>query len=176
MAATPKIITVLLLLANLFLGASTSFAQVINPENPPIPIKVEVNSSQSLHFGAFTAGASIGTVTVDYSGIRSSTGGVTLLHFGMSPSNGLFDLTANPGTIINIHTPGLVNLYLESGGTSASGFVQLEINSFSTGQTFITTASPPVPNPIAVGGTLYINPGAPAGTYQGMFTLTFNHE
>ena len=158
-----------LLFSLIFLNSFFISAQ----ENPPIPIAVEVNTSQFLNFGAFTVGTSGGSLTVDYDGNHVATGEIIPLNLGPTRSPALFDLTANPGTIIQINAPTNVELTGSSGGT-----IYLDIDSFSTGQTFITTASPPGTNPIYVGGTLRIDSevSAPPGKYQGTFTLTFIHQ
>ncbi|MDT0690127.1 DUF4402 domain-containing protein [Salegentibacter sp. F188] len=142
-------------------------------ENPPIPITVEVNTSQFLNFGSFTAGPGVGTVTVDHSGVRTPTGDVVLLNMGESPSAALFDVTANPGTIIQINAPTNITLTGSNGGE-----IYLDINSFSTGNPFITSANPPSTNAVFVGGTLNIPANAVnlSGRYSGTFTLTFNHQ
>ena len=142
-------------------------------ENPPIPIQVEVRTSQNLNFGSFTVGTGVGTVTVNSDGIRSNNGDTFLLNMGTTPSAALFDLTANPGTIIQINAPTNVALTGTDGGT-----IYLDINSFSSGQTFITTANPPSVNEVFVGGTLRIDNGSSAepGKYNGNFTLTFIHQ
>lgn len=142
-------------------------------ENPPIPVQVQVNTSQFLNFGAFTVGTGVGTVTVNSDGIRSNNGDTFLLNMGTTPSAALFDLTANPGTIIQIQPQPSINLTGTNGGS-----ITLNINSFSTGQTFITTASPPLPNPVYVGGTLSLEGSSanPPGKYNGTFTLTFIHQ
>ncbi len=142
-------------------------------ENPPIPVQVEVNTSQFLNFGAFTVGTGVGTVTVNSDGIRTNNGDTFLLNMGATPSAALFDLTANPGTIIQIQPQSSINLTGTNGGN-----ITLNIDSFSTGQTFITTASPPLPNAVYVGGTLSLEGSSanPPGQYNGTFTLTFIHQ
>lgn len=142
-------------------------------EQPPIPLQVEVRTSRFLNFGAFTVGTNGGTVKVNFDGNRTANGDVFLLNLGDSPSAALFDVTANPGTIITIHTPGRIQLTGTNGGN-----IDLEIDSFSTGQNFITTANPPQVNEVFVGGTLNIPNGASAdpGRYNGNFTLTFIHQ
>ena len=144
-------------------------------ENPPIPVEVEVRNSRFLNFGTFTGGLNGGSVTIDYSGTRTATGDVFLLNLGSPSSSALFDLTANPGTLITITTPGDVFL---SGDGAISGQVRLVLNSFSTSQTFITTAIPPLVNEIYVGGTLYIGDEtqSPPGFYTGTYSLIFNYE
>lgn len=171
-AASHKIISRFLKTAFLPLLLGGSFS-LIAQENPPIPIKVEVNTSQFLNFGSFTTGLNGGTVTVDYDGNRTQTGDIFLLNLGESPSPALFDVTANPGTIIQVLTPENIELTGTNGGT-----VFLTINSLSTGNTFITTTQPPAVNPVFVGGTLRIDnqASAPPGRYNGTFTLTFIHQ
>ncbi len=139
-------------------------------ENPPIPVQVQVNTAQFLNFGAFTSGTSGGTVIVEWNDIRTPTGDIILLSMGQPVSAALFDVTANPGTIIQIQPQSSVNLTGSNGGS-----ITLNIDSFSTGQTFITTANLPFTNPVYVGGTLTIgnSSASPPGEYNGYFTLTF---
>jgi hypothetical protein len=141
-------------------------------ENPPIPVQVQVNTAQFLNFGAFTTGNSVGTVIVASDGSRSSTGDVVLLSMGQPVSRALFDVTANPGTIITISSQLGIELTGSSGG---SIFLAINSDSYSTGQTFITTASPPFTTPVYVGGTLSVGnlSANPPGQYDGTFTLTF---
>lgn len=150
-----------------------SSTEAFSQENPPIPISVEVNTARFLNFGAFTVGTNGGNVSVSYDGNRTANGDVFLLNLGDSPSAALFDVTANPGTIISISTPPTIELTGTNGGN-----INLTIDSFSTGQTFITTANPPNVNEVFVGGTLNIPNGASAdaGRYNGNFTLTFIHQ
>ena len=142
-------------------------------ELPPIPVQVQVNTAQFLNFGSFAPGVSGGTVSVDYNGIRTTTGDITLFNFGPSPSSALFDLTANPGTIINIMTPSNVLLTGSNGGQ-----ISLSLDSYSTGQVFVTGISPPATTPVFVGGTLVIGniSANPPGNYQGVINLTFIQE
>ncbi len=139
-------------------------------ENPPIPVQVEVNTARFLNFGSFTTGISGGTVIVNSNGTRTATGDVVLLNMGEQFSAALFDVTANPGTIIQIQPQSSITLT-----GSNSGSMTLSIDSYSTGQTFITTASPPFANPVDVGGTLSVGDSSanPPGQYSGTFTLTF---
>jgi len=139
-------------------------------ENPPIPVQVQVNTAQFLNFGAFTTGITGGTVIVDWNGTRTATGDVILLSMGQPVSPALFDVTANPGTIIQIQPQPSINLIGSNGGN-----VTLSIDSFSTGQSFITTSNSSSPNSVYIGGTLSVGnlSASPAGQYNGFFTLTF---
>lgn len=142
----------------------------VSQENPPRPIAVEVSIAQFLNFGTFTTGTSGGNVSVDYDGLRTGTGDIVLLNFGPTVSPALYDITANPGTIINITHPTTVMLAGSNGGS-----ISLSIDSYSTGKDFLATANPPSKTPVYIGGTLSIgNPSAnPAGQYSGFVTITF---
>lgn len=144
-------------------------------ENPPIPIEVEVNTSRNLNFGSFTVGNSGGNVTVSYDGLRTINGDIFELNFGQPVSSALFDVYANPGTIIQIQ-PGSATELTNGNG----GIIHLTLDSFSTGRTFVTQApSAQTPNEVFVGGTLSIpadNSGNLPGHYNGSFTLTFIHQ
>ncbi|HKL36944.1 MAG TPA: DUF4402 domain-containing protein, partial [Salegentibacter sp.] len=161
----------------LFLLLIFSVLEVSAQENPPIPIEVEVRTSRDLNFGSFTAGNSGGNVTVSYDNQRTVDGDIFELNFGQPVSAALFDVYANPGTIIHIEDMGSYTLENQDTGLQ----IQLFINSFSTGQrTFVTQASnAQTPNEVFIGGTLRIpsdNSGTLPGTYFGTFTLNFIHQ
>ncbi|HSI69010.1 MAG TPA: DUF4402 domain-containing protein [Gillisia sp.] len=143
-------------------------------ENPPIPVAVEVRNAQFLNFGSFTVGPLGGTVSVDFNGTRNSTGDIHLLNIGSSSvSYAIFDVYANPGTILQIQYPTEVKLV----GPPASD-VRLTIDpdrEIETGRIFVTTMNP---HEVNVGGTLNILTGdaAPPGPYNGSFSLTFIHQ
>lgn len=158
------------------LGAGL-FQQLSAQENPPVPISVEVRTARNLNFGSFVAGAAGGNVTVSYDNLRTVNGDIFELNFGMEASAALFDVYANPGTIIYIQDTS--PYILENQGTGAQ--IYLYINSFSSGRrTFVTTApDAESPNEVFVGGTLQIpadNSGSLPGTYNGTFTLNFIHQ
>jgi hypothetical protein len=138
-------------------------------EMPPRPITVTVNTSQNLSFGNFAQDALGGTVSVSSSGTRSWTGSIVLLTGGaVSPA--LFDVVANPGTIITIVNGSDVSINGSNGGT-----LMLHIGTSSTGSPFITSAARPSPTHVYIGGTITVgNPGAnPPGDYSGIFLVTF---
>ena len=153
----------------IFLTASGVFAQ----ENPPIPVSVEVRNAQGLNFGAFTVGTAGGNVIISPNGDRFGDTDVYLLNLGSVSHRAIFDIYANPGTLLQVQP---VTDILLSGPAGSN--VTLTIDPFrdiSTGQTFITTTNP---HEVFVGGKLHIPNGAagPAGSYNGIFTLTFIHE
>lgn len=143
-------------------------------ENPPIPVAVEVRNAQFLNFGSFTVGPTGGTVSVDFNGVRNSTGEIHLLNIGSSSvSYAIFDVYANPGTILQIQFPAEVQLVGPPGSN-----VTLNINpdtEIDTGRIFVTNQNP---HAVYVGGTLNIPSGdaAPPGPYNGSFSLTFIHQ
>jgi hypothetical protein len=161
----------------LLLLLTFSVFEIKAQENPPVPIEVEVRTSRNLNFGSFTAGSAGGNVTVSYDDLRTVNGDIVELNFGEPVSAALFDVYANPGTIIQIETLGDYILLNQDTGAE----IKLTINSFSTGhRTFVTqAANAQVPNEVFIGGTLTIPPdnsGTLPGTYFGNFTLTFIHQ
>ena len=138
---------------------------------PGDPGGVDVSKVQDLSFGAFSAGAGSGTVTISNSGTRSSTGGVTLLNLGVSYFNAVFDIEAPPGTIITVINGSNINLTGSNGGTAT-----LQIGSCSPASPFTTTASPPSRTPVSIGGTLTVGSSPTPGTYSGTFSVTFNYQ
>ena len=152
---------------------TTSFLEVAAQEKPPIPVTVEVRNAQGLNFGSFTVGNAGGNVIVSPTGDRSGDADVYLLNLGSPHHYAIFDVYANPGTLLQIQP---VNNILLSGPSGSN--VTLSIDPYldiSTGQTFITTTNP---HEVFVGGKLHIPTGSagPAGSYSGVFTLTFIHE
>ena len=164
-----SILTISLILFILSANINKTFAQ----EDPPIPVDVEVNTAQFLNFGAFTVGDAGGTVSVDYNGTRTWTGDVHLFSSGTTISPALYDVYANPGTILTITHPETFELT----GTSGQKII-LKIDSYSTGKTFITTQNANTPNSVYVGGTLILGNSAAngPGNYSGTINVTFNQQ
>jgi hypothetical protein len=76
--------------------------KVNGQEFPPRPLAVTVSLSQNLSFGAFFNGNAGGSVIIYPTGSRSSTGDVVLLNIGYTFSSGLYNVVANPGTIVSV--------------------------------------------------------------------------
>lgn len=140
---------------------------------PPRPIAIFVNPAQGLRFGAFTLGNAGGTVAVSSNGSRTSTGDVVLLQLGYTFAPAIFEVDANPGTLIQIMNGPSAVLTGSNGGT-----LLLTIGSSSTGTPFIATATPPARTLVRIGGTLTVGNllSNPAGQYSGMFNVTFIQE
>ncbi|MCD4729579.1 MAG: DUF4402 domain-containing protein [Bacteroidales bacterium] len=142
-------------------------------EMPPRPISVTVNLSQNLNFGAFYHGNVGGSVIIYNDGSRSSTGDIVLLTMGYSFSTGLYDVVANPGTLISILNGPDAILTGSNGGSMI-----LQLGESYPASPFIITTTPPASTQLRIGGTLFVgNPIVnPPGNYGGTFDLTFVQE
>ncbi len=142
-------------------------------ELPPRPLTVTVSLSQNLSFGAFYHGNSGGSVIVYDDGSRSSTGDIVLLTMGYSFSTGLYDVIANPGTLVSILNGPDAMLSGSNGG-----FMILQIGDSNPASPFIVTTAPPNSTQIRIGGTLIVgNPlQNPPGNYGGTFDVTLVQE
>ena len=140
---------------------------------PPRPIAVYVNPAQGLIFGAFFQGIAGGTVIVYPDGSRSVTGDVVQANLGIPYSPAIFEIEAQPGTLISILNGADVTLHGSNGGA-----LILHLGTSSTGSPFITTVAPPGRTQVRIGGTLTVgSPLAnPPGAYSGTFAVTFIQE
>lgn len=140
---------------------------------PPRPIAVYVNPAQGLIFGAFFQGIAGGSVIIYPDGSRAATGDIVQANLGQPYSPAIFEIEAQPGTLISILNGPDVPLNGSNGGT-----IVLHVGTASTGTPFITTVAPPGRTQVRVGGTLTIgSPLAnPPGAYSGSFAITFIQE
>lgn len=142
-------------------------------EQPPRPLAVTVSLSQNLNFGAFYHGNIGGTVIIYNDGSRSSSGDIVLLTMGYTFSTGLYDVVANPGTLVSILNGPNAILTGSNGGSMI-----LQIGESDPGSPFIITTPPPAATQVRIGGTLNVgNPITnPPGNYGGTFDVTFVQE
>ena len=138
-------------------------SRVMAQELPPRPMLVNV-TAQTLSFGAFTHGAVGGTVTISPAGIRSSGGDVILLGLGYPYSTTLYEIIANPGTIVSVLNGPDVVLPGSNGGS-----ITVTIGASDPASPFVITTTPPLPTYLNIGGTITIGNSAanPAGDYSG---------
>ena len=141
-------------------------------EPPPRPITVTV-TAQNLSFGAFYHGAIGGTVTINSDGSRSATGDVVLLGLGYPFSTALYEIIANPGTLISILNGPDVSLPGSNGGS-----LTLHIGDSNPASPFVTTVPYPTPTSLTVGGTITVSNSLanPPGDYSGTFDITLVQE
>jgi hypothetical protein len=152
----------------IFAIVSSVFAQ----EPPPRPLVVNV-IPPGLTFGAFTLGIAGGSVIIDPDGNRSATGDVILLSFGYSFSSALFELIANPGTVISIVNGPDATLTGDGGGT-----MTLKSGLSDPASPFVMNTVPPAATQLKIGGTLMVDDlgSNPAGNYTGTFDIIFIQE
>lgn len=161
-------IKLLLSIIVLFLYTGISFAQ------PSIPSRAfTVSAKQPIYFGKFYNIGGGGTISVDWQGIRSTTGGIVAIPSSVARP-ALFEvklcqgrnvtITFTPTTILKGSNGGSFVLDVgptEKGGNGATFSVENNCN-------FITI--------LRVGGTLHIPESLPAGSFIGSFEISFNQQ
>jgi len=159
----------MLVTAMLLIFAGSSYAQ---PELPPKSITV--TATQPIEFGAFVVTGAGGTVTVNWQGSRSSTGGVVLVSTSIyKPA--IFEVKLCPGRNVTITYSPTITISNGNGGflTLNIGPTEKGVN----GDDFMVTTDCNFVTPFHVGGTLIIPPGVvPTGTYTGVFDITFTQN
>lgn len=150
-------------------------APVSAQENPPIPINVEVRTARFLDFGAFTTGSGVGKIRISPDSNPVATGDIYMIR-GRVVTSALFDVYANPGTIVNI-MPAQPTFQL-NGSEGGNLYVSISEGDYSTGSTFITTANANMPNEVYIGGTLNVGSieSNPSGQYTGTIIINFIQE
>ncbi len=137
-------------------------------EHPPKPIKV--TTFQNLSFGAFFQGVVGGSVIIYPNGSRSVTGDVIQASLGFSYFAAIFEVEANPGSLLVIQKGPDILLPGSNGGS-----MTLHIGDTDPVSPFINTLTPPGKTQVRVGATLLVgSPLAnPVGSYSGSFLVTF---
>ena len=153
----------------LLLYPNLSFAQPTLPQRT-----LTVTSTQSLHFGAFcVTGSGGGTVTVGYDGVRTSTGGITLLGISPISTPAIFEVKLCEGRNVVITFNATTTL------SGPGNSLTLDIGPTEkgpNGSNFQTGGNCDYINQIRVGGTLNVPGATYSGTYSGTFNITFNNE
>jgi hypothetical protein len=122
-----------------------------------------VTKTQDLNFGKIVGGSGYsGTVTINSSGARSSSGGVVLLGTVFSPAR--FTITGNVGKTYTLTLPAEF--------TIISGTNQMNVSAISSSIPINGTIPTGGTLPFAVGGTLTINSVQRNSTYSGTFEIS----
>jgi hypothetical protein len=158
----------LILLA--FLLTSHTYAQ----QPFPPPLQLQVFTIQGLGFGSFFAGVTGGTIQINPSGGRTTTG--TVIGLPADPGmQAIFNVRLIPGRLVHINLSTSATLR-RSGGSES-----LTVTNFTTdkpGNMFVTRGGQPFINPVQIGATLNVGniSANPAGEYSGNFNVTFIQE
>ena len=143
-----------------------SFAQ---PGLPPR--SVTAVATQPIDFGSFVV-TGAGTITVDFNGNRSATGGVIIIS-GSIPKPAIFDIKLCQGRNVTItYDPTTLISYLGNNLTLNIGPTEHGLS----GSTFPVTGDCNFITTIRVGGTLVVPGGSIVGIYSGSFSMTFTQE
>jgi len=145
------------------------FTQLVSAqEDPPRPL--EVYTYQNLSFGAIIQGNSGGEVRIDPQGSRSVTGDLILANMGHQYGPAVFEIVANPGSVITINNGPDIELTGSNGGT-----LTLHIGTSLPTSPFVNTSTPPYRTQVRVGGILSVGNSLhnPSGDYIGYFSITF---
>ena len=149
-------------------------APVKAQELPPRPVIITANPAQPLAFGAFTPGASGGTITVSPDGSsRYASGTVIPLNLGIIYTPAMFYIRANPGTLISLLT-GPPSILSGSNG----GSLTLQLDNTYPASPFVTMVPYQQQTTVLLGGTLTVGTigSNPPGNYSGTINVTFVQE
>ncbi len=150
---------------------------------PPLPQRTATATvTQDLSFGDISLDATStgGTVTVDYTGSRSSTGGVYLLNLGYPVEQAILEFHLCPGRSVKVVFNPQVQLTHGSYNMSMA-IDRMRIGSTlitATGQSFFSNKGCNDTHYIEVGGTLTLGNlmANPPGEYIGSFSVTLAQE
>lgn len=134
---------------------------------------ISVYTIQNMSFGAFATGNSGGTVVISSAGVRSVTGSVVPLNFGLQYGQAIFEIEAPAGTIISILNGPDAMLTGSNGGT-----MSLRTGNTDPASPFNTTAIPPARTLLNMGASLTVGNATvtPPGSYTGTINITFNYQ
>lgn len=140
---------------------------------PKDPAALSVYTVQNMNFGAFSTGATGGTIALSTSGARSATGSVLPLNLGFSFFQAIYEIEGPPGTVISIMNGPDATLSGSNGGS-----MTLRIGASDPAAPFSNNVPPPGRTQINIGGTLTVGNTTTTvpGTYTGTFYITFNQE
>ena len=156
------------------LAAPTAFAQYTASgtvtSSAVLVRTLSVSSTTALDFGTFAPGATAGSVVMSAAGVRTATGGVTLVSTSQGSSSTI-SLSGTPSTTYSVTLPTSVTL------TAQTGNATMTLNSFTTNLTSLQgTLNSSGIGAFNIGGTLGVSASQPISTYSGSFTVTLSYN
>lgn len=136
-------------------------------------------NAEELEFGTLLAGTTAGTVIVSPAGVRTKTGGVTLVGGLVQPARFAGRGSINQTVLISL--PTATSTLRRVGGTETMTLDQLTIGSTPTAvlttrpQAFRITSPTGIFN-FPIGGRLSVNANQVPGDYVGTFAVTLNYQ
>ena len=150
-----------------FIYIGTAYAQ---PELPPRTITAV--ATQPIDFGKFIVTGN-GTITVNYDGTRSATGGVIVIPSSIvQPA--IFEIKLCQGREVTITYDPFVYINGDNGGSLKLNVGDTEKG--PSGSHFPVTSDCNFITTLRVGGTLEVTGGSPTGIYTGSFSIDFTQE
>lgn len=136
-------------------------------------------NAEELEFGTLLAGTTAGTVIVSPAGVRTKTGGVTLVGGLVQPARFAGRGTVNQTVLISL-TASPATLQ-RTGGTETMVLDQLTIGSTPTAVLTVTPQAFRISSPTGIfnfpiGGRLSVNANQVPGDYVGTFSVTLNYQ
>lgn len=134
---------------------------------------------EELEFGTLLAGTTAGTVTVSPAGVRTKTGGVTLVGGLVQPARFAGRGTVNQTVLVSLSSN--TSTLQRVGGTETMTLDQITIGSTPTAvltirpQAFRITSPTGIFN-FPIGGRLSVNANQAPGDYVGTFSVTLNYQ
>lgn len=145
-----------------------AFAQPVLPQR-----SITLNPTQPLSFGSFCDSGNGGTISVDWQGIRTTTGDIIAL-----PSSegmpAIFDIKLCQGRNIIITYPVTSTLINSTGNALTLDIGPTEKG--VSGAVFSTEENCNFITILRVGATLHIPPNTILGDYTGSFTVSFDQQ
>lgn len=146
----------------------------ISSAQPALPSReFIISATQPIYFGKFYNTGGGGTISIDWQGIRRTTGGIVAIQSSIARP-ALFEVKLCQGRNVTISYAPTANLTGSNGGS----FV-LDVGPTEKG---VNGATFPVENNcnfitiLRVGGTLHIPENSPAGSFIGSFEISFNQQ
>jgi len=152
----------------LFFYSGFLFAQPLLPQRT-----LTVAATQGLYFGKFYDLGTGGTVSVDWQGIRNTTGGIIATPSSIARP-ALFEIKLCQGRNVTITYAATTTLTGSNGGS-----FQMNIGPTEKG---VNGAVFPIENNcnfitiLRVGGTLHVPGNSPPGFYSGSFEISFDQQ